>query len=321
MKTHMQVLEELEKMRGESVSGEEIAQRLSVSRAAVWKAIKHLQEEGYRIEAVPNRGYSLSADTDILSPEAINRYLTGGGYDVRVQKRVTSTNDVARQLAMNGAPEWTVVLAEEQSAGRGRNARSFYSPKGSGIYCSVVLRPRYAASETLFITTCAAVAVAEGIERVTGQAAQIKWVNDVFVCGKKVCGILTEASFSVENGGLEYAVLGFGINVKTENFPAEIDGVATSLYPRGGCAGDLRAKLCASVLERFRYYYGRIPERTFYPEYRRRSFVLGKKVRVLGVGIDREATALDIDENCYLRVRFTDGTERLLSSGEVSVKL
>lgn len=124
-----------------------------------------------------------------------------------------------------------MILSEEQSAGRGRFARSFYSPRGAGIYCSVVLRPTYTAAETLFITTCAAVAVAEGIERITGRSADIKWVNDVFVSGKKVCGILTEASFSVENGGLEYAVLGFGINVKTQAFPAELANVARRSIP------------------------------------------------------------------------------------------
>ncbi len=319
MSVKQDVLKVLEKRRGESVSGEDLADELGVSRAAVWKAVKGLKAEGHAIHAATNRGYLLEEDSDVLTAPSVQRFLTHD-FDVIVEKKVTSTNDAAKKLALGGAKEWTVILSEEQSAGRGRFARSFYSPRGAGIYCSVVLRPTYTAAETLFITTCAAVAVAEGIERVTGRSADIKWVNDVFVSGKKVCGILTEASFSVENGGLEYAVLGFGINVKTQAFPAELANVAAALYPDGECSGDTRAKLVACILERFRYYYENIPVRAFYPEYKRRSILIGKTVLVTG-GESGEAEVLDIDENCYLRVRFADGRECPLSSGEVSVKI
>lgn len=321
MSVKKDVLKELENVRGESVSGEMLADKLGVSRAAVWKAVKNLRSEGYAIEAVTNRGYVLSCESDIISAQGIERFLNNRSFDIRVEKQVTSTNDVAKQLAMNGAKEWTVVISEEQIAGRGRYNRSFYSPKGAGIYCSVVLRPSYGAEETLFITTSAAVAIAEGIERVTGIKTEIKWVNDVFVRGKKVCGILTEASFNVESGGLEYAVVGFGINVKTEAFPPELKDVATALFPRGGCPGDMRAKIVACILERFQYYYERIPERAFYEGYKRRSFVIGKTVRVISGNLNKDAYVVDIDENCFLRVRFSDGSERALSSGEVSIKI
>ena len=321
MSVKSDVLQELERMRGESVSGEELAERLGVSRAAVWKAVDGLRAEGYEIDAVQNRGYALSVNSDILSTAAVQKFLRDKRFDLRVEKLVTSTDDVAKRVALEGAAEWTVVLSEEQSAGRGRFSRPFYSPRGAGIYCSVVLRPQYTAEETLFITTSAAVAVAEAIEAVTGEPAQIKWVNDVFLRGKKVCGILTEASYSVENGGLEYAVLGFGINVKTEAFPPELESVATALFPRGDCSGETRARLVAVALERFRYYYEHIPERAFYEGYKRRSFLIGKQVRLFSGNISEDVEILNIDENCFLRVRFPSGEEKLVASGEVSIRL
>lgn len=140
MSVKQDVLKVLEKRRGESVSGEELADELGVSRAAVWKAVKGLKAEGHAIHAATNRGYLLEEDSDVLTAPSVQRFLTHD-FDVIVEKKVTSTNDAAKKLALGGAKEWTVILSEEQSAGRGRFARSFYSPRGAGIYCSVVLRP------------------------------------------------------------------------------------------------------------------------------------------------------------------------------------
>lgn len=320
MSIKIDVLNELVKLQGKSLSGEELANLLDVSRTAVWKAVKSLRKDGYKINAVSNKGYSLSAESDVLTAENINRYLNCDDFNVTVEQKVTSTNDVAKKFAENGAKEWTVIVADEQTKGRGRYERNFYSPKGTGIYCSVILRPKYSAAETLFVTTSAAVAVCEAIEKIVGKSAKIKWVNDVFVNEKKVCGILTEASFNVESGGLTYAVLGFGINVTTEKFPKDLKDVATSVC-KGAASDNVRAKLTAEVLKRFRYYYENIPKRTFYKEYKNRSMVIGKKVKVLSGNVSADALVLDIDENCFLKVKFNDGKEQLLSSGEISIKI
>lgn len=308
----------LDTERGKSFSGEELAQRFGVSRNAVWKAIKSLQREGFCIEAMTNRGYALQPENDLLTSSGIQKYMT---FDcpIKVEKTVGSTNDVAKQLAAGGAPEWSSVFAEEQTAGRGRYARPFYSPCGAGLYVSIVLRPQFSAAETLFITTSAAVAVCEAIESVSGRSCEIKWVNDVFIDGKKTCGILTEASFDVENGKLSYAVVGIGINIRDSAFPKELEKIATSVFGKEEIPSDLRAKLAAKLLERFRYYYERIPEKAFFEAYKQRSFVIGKEVYIRSGDKVGEGTVLDLDSDCYLSVRMNDGTKIKLTAGEVSV--
>lgn len=314
------ILSRLESDRGAYISGEELAATYGVSRGAVWKAVKSLEKDGFRICSVKNRGYRLSEESDVLSASGIQKYL-GEGYDLHVMKSAASTNDEAKLLAAEGASEWCAVIAEEQSKGRGRFGRPFYSPRGSGLYMSILLRPKFPAADTLFITTSLAVAVCEAIGMVSGKYAEIKWVNDIFMDGKKVSGTLTEASFNVESGGLDYAVVGVGVNVKTSSFPEELSKVAGSVFDEKNYPLEGRARLAAAILERFRFYYDHIPERLFFPEYKRRCFVVGRRVRVCSGVLEGEAEVLDLDENCFLKVRFDDGTEKLLSSGEVSLKL
>ena len=320
MSVKEEVLNQLLKNCGKSLSGEELANCLNVSRTAIWKAVKTLKKEGYKVEAVTNKGYCLQKDDELFTAQNVLSFLPENVYDIKIEKKVTSTNDIAKTLAQKGAKEWTVILANEQTAGRGRYGRKFFSPQDTGVYCSVILRPKYKANETLFITTSAAVAICEAIEQLTGKKTQIKWVNDIFIEGKKVCGILTEASLSVENGGLDFAVLGFGINLKTEKFPDELKDIATSLFDNK-YKGDARAKLTALILEKFNYYYQKISEKAFYNAYKQRSFVIGKQVHVVSGNIDEYATVLDIDENCFLKLRFASGEEKTLSSGEISIKL
>ena len=309
----------LDSERGKHFSGEELAQKFGVSRNAVWKAVKALKREGLVIEAGTNRGYVLQPGNDLLTPNGIKKYLD---FDcsISVERSVGSTNDEAKKMAADFAPEWSVVFAEEQTAGRGRYSRPFYSPQGAGLYVSILLRPKFTAGDTLFITTSAAVAVCEAIESVSGKKCAIKWVNDVFMGGKKVCGILTEASFDVENGKLSYAIVGIGINVRDSAFPQELKGIATSVFGMDRYPSDTRAKLAAKLLERFRYYYERIPQRAFYEEYKRRSFVIGKEVDVYSGDKSGEGTVLDLEKDCSLRIRYKDGKESLLVAGEVSVK-
>lgn len=315
------VLSLLLEQQGAYLSGAEIAGKLDVSRNAVWKAVRQLENDGHKIDAVPNRGYALRADSSVLSVPGIRKYLRHRELVLDYQKTVTTTMTVAKQMAETGAAEGYVCIAESQTAGKGRMGRSFYSPAGSGVYFSIVLRPRFTAEQSLLITTCAAVAVAQAIEAVTGQDAQIKWVNDIYVRGKKVCGILTEASIDIENGGLHYAVLGIGINLlpPEDGFPAELKQKAGALLDEQ-MAGDLPCRMVATVLDAFFDLYPHILLKGFLDEYRRRSLLTGQAVDVLCGDSMRPAVVQGIDDDFSLIVTYEDGSTARLSSGEVSVR-
>ena len=323
MTTKGRLLELLESSRGEYLSGAAIAEKLCVTRTSVWKAAKSLRKEGYAISAVTNRGYMLKDDTDVLSAEGVNSYRKGGfsGADIEVYKCVGSTNALLRERAEAGAPEGTVILAAEQTAGRGRKGRSFFSPHDTGLYLSLLLRPDLPAERAVLITTAAAVAVCEAIEAVTGIPAGIKWVNDIFAGGKKVCGILTEASFSMESGGLSYAILGVGINVYEPEggFPDELRDIAGALLKMR--RADARCRIAAEFLDRFFEIYRKLDSAEYVEEYRKRSIALGRRVSVLSPDGVKSAEAIDVDDECRLIVRYEDGTVSALSSGEISIKL
>lgn len=305
------------------LSGEAAAKLLGVSRNAVWKAVASLREDGYNIEAVTNKGYRLINSGDVLSSAEIEKRLTSlkGKLNIVVKKTVTSTNAILKEKAAMGADEGTVLIALEQTAGRGRFTRKFFSPLGSGIYMSILLRPTISAEDAALITTAAAVAVAEAAEKLSGRKTGIKWVNDVLIDGKKICGILTEASLNIESGVLDYAVLGIGLNAYEPQggFPPEIKNIAGAIFnePKSG----LRSSLVAKVLENFFKHYKDISNRKYLESYRKRCIALGKQINVISNEGTRTAYALSIDENCRLRVRYSDGKEALLSSGEISIKL
>ena len=323
MSVKKELLALLEANRGTYLSGEEMGTRLSVSRTAIWKAIKALEAEGYSITAVPSRGYCLSADTDILSEEGISRYLESSTeqFQIRVLKSCTSTMTLLREDAAQGAPEGLVIAAESQTAGRGRLGRSFHSPEGTGVYMAILLRPQLPADQAVLITTAAAAAVSEALEALSGKSAGIKWVNDIFIGGKKVCGILTEAAFDMEGGGLEYAVLGIGVNVvpPQDGFPEELQDIAGAVFDQP--EGDLRNRIAAEILNRFMPYYRNLLEKDFLESYRSRSVAVGKEVLILRRGEEIPAVALGIDDQCRLMVRYADGREDCLSTGEISLRL
>ena len=318
---HLRTL--LESNKSVFLSGEEIARRLGVSRNAVWKAIKALQADGYPIQAVPNRGYCLAASSDVLSESGIRQYLTGDAQslDLRVFDSVDSTNLVLRKLANEGAAEGTVVIAAEQTGGRGRKGRNFYSPQGTGVYVSLLLKPKIAPDDATLITTTAAVAVCHAVEALCPERAEIKWVNDVFLRGKKICGILTEGSFDMESGQFEYAVLGTGINVyePAGGFPPEIREIAGNVLTSP--APDGKNRMIAEYLNHFLPLYRQLGSAETNAEYRKRSFVLGKMVNVISGTGTTPARAIDVDERCRLVVEYTDGRRDALSSGEISVRV
>ena len=312
-----------EKHRGEYLSGEEIAEQLGVSRAAVWKAIKSLQQEGYQIEGVTGKGYLLSRETDVMSVAGIQKYLdleTDEWIRLQVFEEVDSTNEVLKRRSAEGPAEGLVAAAMTQTKGKGRYSRGFCSPAGTGTYFSIFLKPTFSLEYTPLITTAAAVAVCRAVDKLSGKRSQIKWVNDVYLEGKKITGILTEASFNAESAELEYAVLGIGINLYLPEggFPPEA-GPAGAVFEE--VQEDMRNRMIAEVLDQFRPLYERLEERSFLPEYRERCFVTGRDVLVLRGGKKTSARALEIDDQCRLKVRYEDGREELLNSGEVSLKV
>ncbi len=317
-----QVLELLEESPG-PLSGEEMAGRLGVSRNSVWKAVQKLRGEGYEIDAGTNRGYVLVSEGNVLSPENIRRRLTGPARcaAIDVRESVTSTNTVLKELAEAGGAQGMTLIAEQQTGGKGRLGRSFYSPRGTGLYMSVLLRPEFSAEESLSITTAAAVAVAEAIEEVTGKRSLIKWVNDVYVDGYKVCGILTEASVDFESGGLHYAVLGVGINVRVPEggFSEDLRQVAGALYQSEPPSGT-RAALAAAVLNRFFSYYQAMPGRAYLPAYRERSLLTGRKVSFQRGNGRQTGRVLGVDDEARLLVKLENGEELAFSAGEVNIE-
>ena len=316
MGTRQVLLKLLQDHPGVYLSGEELARQLGVSRTAVWKAIRALKDKGYGIEAVTNRGYCLSADTDVLDPEAIRGLLTGFSWELHPVSSLASTNSALRELAGQGAPEGTVLIAASQSAGRGRMGRQFYSPEGTGLYMSLLLRPReLSPAESLQLTTMAAAALCMAIQQVTGLEPQIKWVNDLFLNGKKICGILTEGSFNLETGLLQDAVLGLGLNLypPREGFPPELKNIAGALLPKN--RPDLKNTLTAAFLNQFSEFYREKKFRKAAEIYRSRSLLTGRQVEIQG----KTAEVLDINDRCQLVVRYDDGSIQALSYGEVTI--
>ena len=324
MKTKEKVLELLIDRQGRYCSGEEIARTLSISRAAVWKAVKRLQSEGVLINAVTNRGYSLAEVTDLLSVRGIRERLRPElqKIEISVLPIVSSTNALLQEVAREGAAEWTFLLAEEQFSGRGRNQRPFYSPKDTGVYMSLLLRPKnFTADQAVRITIMAAVAVCEAIEEVSGEETAIKWVNDIFLRGKKICGILTEGAVSIENGRLDYAVLGIGINLYEPKggFPSELCRSAGAIFSRK--RKDMKVSLVASILNRFYEFYTDPFSADYLARYRSRSCVIGRRVRLVSGDRTSDVLVSGIDDQGRLTVRHPDGSEESCCSGEISLRL
>lgn len=325
MTTKEAVLLALKEHRGEYLSGEELSETLDVSRTSIWKAIKSLREEGHYIEAVTNRGYMLVPDNRLITESGVREGLSPANRDlpVHVFDVVDSTNLQGRKLALEGAPDGTIVIARQQTAGRGRLGRGFFSPR-EGIYLSVIIKPDFDLSKAVLITSAAAVAVAEAIEEVAGLEAQIKWVNDVYVDGRKVCGILTEGITDLESGRIEYLVTGIGVNTDVSNFPEELQQIA------GAVTGDYSAaRLAGAIASKTIDYARNIEARTFIESYRKKNIVIGKdvtvykgkyKIRPEDEIEGRPAHVLAIDNDGRLEVAYTDGTRETLSSGEVTLR-
>lgn len=325
------VLAFLEESKGRPVSGSTIAAALGISRAAVWKAIHALEADGYSIQAVNRLGYSLSEESDLLSPQAIRPYLSHPAVwpDIQVYPTLSSTNTRAKELAVQGAPSGTVVIADEQSGGRGRLGRVFSSPRGSGVYLTALLRPQTEVETSLLLTSASAVAVCRAIRAVCGLETRIKWVNDVYCGERKLCGILTEASMDFESRTLDYVAVGIGINVRDTAFPPEVAERATSLQRELGGQLVSRCQLAAQLLNELETVLDGLSERRFLTEYRARSLLPGRPVDVITWGPEGPAgshprrepgVVREIDDMTRLVVRMDTGEVRVLDSGEVTIR-
>lgn len=316
-----ELIKELAESGGEYVSGAALADKLGVSRNAVWKAVNAIKEEGYGIESSP-KGYKLSKDNNRLSAEVIRSALTGKNTDrkIVVLEETDSTNIAAKELAASGAPHGTVVAADRQTAGRGRMNRSFVSPSGKGLYMSVVIRPELDMKFVPMITSAAAVAASFAVEKLCGHEVQIKWVNDLYMNGKKICGILTEASLDLEIKSLEYAVVGIGINVRSmkDDFDDELNLRAASVEDETGIVID-RNLLCAEILNNLDIWLGKIEDRSYILEYRRREYLTGKYISAEYGGKTISGTAVGIDRNANLMVELPNGEIINLNSGEATL--
>ena len=316
------ILELLRRQEG-FLSGEDIGRELSITRAAVWKGIKKLREEGYEIEAVTNRGYRLTNPETMYNKRELEQGLKTKtmGQSIYFYEETDTTNNRARELALEGAPEGTLVVAEKQTAGRGRRGKVWESPLGTGIWMSLVLRPQIMPAEASVLTLLCGLATAEAIEAETGLSAGIKWPNDILINGKKAVGILTE--MDCEMSEVHFVIPGIGINVNTASFPPEIAEIATSLYLECGKTVS-RRRLVHKVLERLEEHYETFLRTGSFDamleDYRKHCITLGKEVHVLG----REpffAEALDITPEGELLVRRADnGKEEVVFSGEVSIR-
>lgn len=304
------------------ISGEEIGEKLNVSRSAVWKEIKALREDGYIIDAVTNRGYMLKASADVLNRVEIKNDISGAliGTNVVCFDEVDSTNEVCKKMASDGLAEGSVIVAECQNGGKGRLGRKWVSQKGDGVWMSILLKPDVSPAGISSITLAAGLAVCLTLRNDFGIHAEIKWPNDILLNNKKICGILTEMSGQIAK--VDYVVVGIGINVNNAAFPEAIKNTATSIYIETGKKLK-RSEIAKNVLKNFDSVYKRFRNGGFMcikHDYEDMCLNIGKKVRVIKPSGSFEATAMGVNDNGELVIMKENGETTTVFSGEVSIR-
>ena len=315
------ILNLLRSSKAAFLSGEELARKCGISRTMVWKHIKSLEREGFGIEAVPSQGYRIVSVPDALRQDDIKRGLKAKiiGRDIVLLPETVSTNTVAMEMAANGAREGTVVIAEEQTGGKGRLGRKWISPKGN-LYLSVVLRPAIPMHKAPLITLMGAVAIASAIREQCGIKAGIKWPNDILISGKKAAGLLTE--MSAEQDRIRHIVIGIGVdvNMPLEELPIDLRGVTTTLAAETGRMVDRSALLRRIMMELDHWYQVFLKQDAgVIKEWNRFNVTVGKRVVVAGAGEPMEGLAQGIDEEGRLLVRRDDGRTRTVAAGDVTI--
>ena len=308
------VLRRLLEANGNDVSGQDLANELGVSRAAIWKMIRALQADGYEITAGSNRGYRLLSAPDRLCAAEIAAALPEE-VEVVVLPSVDSTNNEAKRRLMGDAAQIMLITAEEQTAGRGRQGKSFYSPPGTGIYMTLVVHPNVPVADAVSVTTRASVAVCRAIRKITPERPEIKWVNDLYLNGKKICGILVEAVSDFESGVTRSLVIGVGVNLTTADFPDLPQAGSINLQ------GLSRNLLIAEIASQLLRETADLQSMTYLDDYRAWSMVLGKPIVYTQNGIKKEAVAREIDGCGGLIVENAAGERVTLQSGEISLRV
>lgn len=319
---------ELLRKKGTYVSGQELCEQFGVSRTAVWKAIGQLKKEGYEIEALQNKGYRLcESKKEVFGQhELVSRMETKWtGKPLYFYDQIDSTNAKAKSEAEAGAPHGSLYVADMQTAGRGRRGRAWDSPAGTNLYFTLLLRPVLSPDKAGMLTLVMALAVAKGIQKSLAETCSvgIKWPNDIVVNGKKVCGILTEMSMSVEQRSIQYVVIGVGINVGKQSFPEEIKAIATNLE-EASRKPVMRSSLLFRIMEAFEDLYDAFMEKSdlsgMQEVYNRLLVNKDRQVRVLDPKGEFEAVATGINEKGELLVTLPDGSIKEIYAGEVSVR-
>lgn len=321
MSTRLELLKVLTEHKNQYLSGQALASSLGLSRNAIWKAIELLKKQGYQIDSKPSVGYKLLGDADILSKDAILENLNRPAR-IKIFDSVTSTSTVAMNETLGDEP--IVIIANSQTAGRGRLGRSFFAPADSGLYMSIVFKPSFDLEQATLVTMATAIAVCEAIETLAKVSPRIKWVNDIFVDGKKVCGILTEAATNFESGNIDKLVIGIGVNCYETLFPADLLDIAAPLaVERTSFA---RNDLAAAILQNLFQRLDHLGDRALIMDYKKRCFILGKKIIVkpnLDAGEAIKARAIDIEEHGGLVVEYLQGKMsremHTITTGEVSI--
>lgn len=315
------VLEVLKQKGPNYVSGEVIAQNLNISRTAIWKHVRSLRKDGYIIESCHRLGYQYKGNPDKLLPTEILHNLKTSlfGKDIIHFQEIGSTQDVARTMAVRGAPEGTLIVTEGQTHGRGRMGRVWISPQGVGLYASLILRPRISPSDAPKMTLMAAVAIANAIETTSSLKAQIKWPNDVLVGGKKVAGVLTE--IDAEMDMTHAVILGIGVNVNNDVFPQALRDRMTSLKVETGKEISRLGLLQTLLLELENLYQGFAKKGFCFllDLWKKKDMTIGAPVKVVLMGREIMGQAMDIDCEGALLLRDEKGDNHRILSGDLTL--
>lgn len=296
------------------LSGRKLAEDFGVSRTAIWKTIDQLKQQGCVIDAVTNKGYLLKNMPDIYNQIYMDALLKDAKFQIQHYDEIDSTNRLAKDLAAQNAPSRTVIVADKQTSGRGRMGKSFHSPTG-GLYFSVIFRPDLPLSATMSVTACTAVAVYEALTQF-GVYSKIKWVNDLFLNDKKICGILSEGSFNAELLKMDYLVIGIGINLHPDrNLPEELKPIVTDIQTETG-QNIPKYQLLASILKSMKKYFDEISEKTYLKIYTENSCTLGHRVRT---DTGQEGLATGFTEEAGLKILLDNHTEMILSTGSAQI--
>lgn len=315
MQLKNKILKKLSDQTDEFFSGEMLAQEFNVSRTAIWKAIHSLESEGYQFES-SSKGYRYLPTNDILNKELILSYCDSISYPLYVFDTIDSTNNYAKTIASNKDAHGTLIIANHQTAGRGRRGHTFYSPGDSGLYLTLIIKPHSSLKELLKVTIAAAVASVEAIQENSSVQPQIKWVNDLFLGKKKIAGILTEAISDFESHEVEAIIIGIGINTKKTSLPKDIKDIAGAINDPNLS----RNKLAASLWKRLLYWTNHLDSKELLEEYRKASLLIGHLITYEINGKQYTGKVLSINEEGNLVIQDKENKEIILSSGEVSVK-